>query len=433
MVEQELTGHKTIWLLNPYGPIPSEGWREYRYTLLGKMLASKGWRVTWWTANFSHHFKKCRTQGWTNLPVSEGFVIKLVPTPKYMHNIGLGRLWFELVYAWRVWVAAQSLESPSIIVATDPPQQVGFLATALGQRLKIPIILDVMDLWPELFQMALPKGLKRFSTLIFWPFYALRRHNLRSAIGIASLCRQYLSVATSQASGASEKTGTVIYNGIDVSLFRRQTELSSSYVKPPGAVWIIYAGSLGDNYDIDTVLKVVELLAEGRGGAEHIKVFVAGDGPKRSAVETCSRMFGPKRFEYLGVLSHAELAGLYQVCDIGLCLYGPESNVGMPDKIYDYTAAGLPVINSLPGEVADLIKRQDFGVSYVAGSSSSLLAAILKLSCDSALRAKMAINAYKSGDSFDARVQYAEFVSLIEDSLHASLIKGMPERSKQGD
>ena len=49
-----------IWLLNPYGPLPDEGWRKYRNILLGEELASTGNEVTWFASRFSHHFKSFR-------------------------------------------------------------------------------------------------------------------------------------------------------------------------------------------------------------------------------------------------------------------------------------------------------------------------------------------------------------------------------------
>jgi hypothetical protein len=39
-----------IWLFNPYGPIPGEAWRDYRFTMIAETLAAEGHHVIWWTA-----------------------------------------------------------------------------------------------------------------------------------------------------------------------------------------------------------------------------------------------------------------------------------------------------------------------------------------------------------------------------------------------
>ena len=46
-----------IWLINPYGPIEGENWRDYRFNQFGKYLANQGHEVIWWTSNFAHHLK----------------------------------------------------------------------------------------------------------------------------------------------------------------------------------------------------------------------------------------------------------------------------------------------------------------------------------------------------------------------------------------
>ena len=49
-----------IILINPYGPLPNEGWRKYRNILFGETLAEDKHDVVWYTSKFSHHFKRNR-------------------------------------------------------------------------------------------------------------------------------------------------------------------------------------------------------------------------------------------------------------------------------------------------------------------------------------------------------------------------------------
>ena len=74
---------KTIWLVNPYGPIEGENWREYSFNQFGKYLSINGFRVVWWTANFSHHFKEFRSSSWEDINVNDNFTIRLVPTNSF--------------------------------------------------------------------------------------------------------------------------------------------------------------------------------------------------------------------------------------------------------------------------------------------------------------------------------------------------------------
>ena len=75
---------------------------------------------------------------------------------------------------------------------------------------------------------------------------------------------------------------------------------------------------------------------------------------------------------YLGFLDSRVLPPLYAKCDLGLCTYADFSTVDMPDKSYDYTAAGLAIINSLKGESRDYVEGRRLVAQYKAGDPEDL-------------------------------------------------------------
>lgn len=86
-----------------------------------------------------------------------------------------------------------------------------------------------------------------------------------------------------------------------------------------------------------------------------------------------------------------------------------ESCVGVPYKLADYVAAGLPVASSLHGETAELLAAHDAGITYQAGDPVAFCKA-----------ARLAAESVRSSASlariFDAdRLygEYAEFAKLI--------------------
>lgn len=408
-----------IWLFNPYGPIPGEGWRDYRFTMLGKTLAERGHHALWWTANFSHNFKHFRSETWKDLPITCGFQIRLVPTTRYSSNVGLGRVRFESIYAWRTYRRALGLAPPGCIVATDPSQIVGYMAVRLAKRSRVPLILDVFDLWPELFELAFPRNLRPLAPLVFSPLYWLRRHNYARADGLTSLCNTYLEVARKGASRSSVVPSLTTFNGIDLAAFRallpddrEMARLRSQMGKEPGDVWAIYTGSLGNNYDIEALLQAgLQLGAR----ATKIKIWILGEGPLRPYVTEFIKAHRLENVAFLGtILEPRELIKLYRACDIALCPYTAESNVGMPNKAYDYMAAGLPMVNSLRGELESFLRERHIGIQYTAGDPDSLAGALLSLAADRELRELMARNSYDAAALFDSHIQYKNYVDLIE-------------------
>ena len=119
----------------------------------------------------------------------------------------------------------------------------------------------------------------------------------------------------------------------------------------------------------------------------------------------------------MGRLSPSDLRSLYQCCDIGLAAYGQSSNVEMPDKFYDYTAAGLAIICSLKGEVMDLVTQMKLGSSYLAGDTSSLLKEILLLTSDTDLLARYKQNSLSAATEFCISNQRKKLIPFLEECI----------------
>jgi glycosyltransferase involved in cell wall biosynthesis len=290
----------------------------------------------------------------------------------------------------------------------------------LAGHFHVPLIIDVFDLWPELFKLAFPHPFRRLAPVALFPLYELRKHNLRRATAITALCDTYLQAAIRAAPKLRNGAVLTVFNGIDVSAFRKVSHgddamavLAAGKGKGPGDVWAIYAGSLGNNYDIMALLNASRTLAQRENPAK-IKILIAGEGQLRKQVTAFIERLRPNNLVFLGKLDYEQLIKLYSICDIGLCAYSPDSNVAMPDKAYDYMAAGLPIVNSLRGELEAFLKKHRIGVQYSAGDSSSLVSTLDDLAGDYQLRNVMAENSYQAASNFDSRVQYGRFADFIE-------------------
>ena len=359
-----------VWMMNPYGPIPGEGWRDYRFTLAARALAKRGHDVTWFTASFDHASKRQRSGETRD---ADGFHIALVPTPSYAKNVSIARLRFERAFARELRARVQSLPRPDVIIAADPPQSCGAAGRALAKQFGVPLVLDVLDLWPELFVRVAPRALRPFVWLGVQPMFATRRRNMRAAKLVIVVADEYAHVAPN---------AKVIPIGVDVSTFLPNNATAD--------LNLIYAGSLGVHYDIETLLEAV---------GTDIKLTIAGHAPADEGVRRHNVTFA-------GVVPPNELAKLYANASAGIATYAEGSTVALPLKLFDYFAAGLPVITSLA-----MIENLGAGIRYKAGDAASLRAAILSLP---GRRAELSKRARELSKRFDARVLYEQYADAIE-------------------
>lgn len=407
-----------IWLFNPYGPLPDEGWRDYSYVAIGGALAEAGHHVTWWTSNFSHHFKRFRSEGWEERQLGTGMRIRLVPSPGYRSNIGVGRLVRDLVYGLRAYRAALREPPADVIITSEPATMAGYAGARLARKTNAALIYDQMDLWPELMVDMLPRALRQFGHALFFPIYRLRSRLFGRLDGAMALAKPYLDSILRELPAQRSIPQLIVYNGIDVPAFRS----AMGSVLPPhlrghfrrAGLKAIFAGSLGPSYDIDGMVRAAELLASRRSMTT---IFIAGDGPRRREVESAATQC--TNLVYLGTLDPAVLPSVYAQCDVGLAAYSARSNVEMCDKFYDYTAAGLVIVNSLCGEVKDWVVGAGLGFQYAPGNATELADRLDGIAADAASTARYKAASWDIGMHFDRAAQHAiipDWVRTVLDS-----------------
>lgn len=407
---------KTVWIIGSAGPIEGENWRDYRDNQFGKYLSQHGYEVVWWTSNFAHHFKKHRSEGWKDISVTDHFTIRLVPATGYKKNFGIGRILSIFSFSYH---AGKRMEKEPIadVVLGNSVLTKGYPVFTYAKKHNVKSIVDQGDIWPEFIEL----GFGRFSKIahfFFRPLYKAREKNYYDASALIALGKNYLEFAQCVASNGHDKPSALVYNGIDIEQFNEMAKngISSDLVKKidkkPGEVLCIFAGTFGPSYDITAMLKCAAKFDE-RG--KRVKFVFAGSGPRVPEVQEATE--NHRNIVYVGALKPSELIPLYTQCDIGLCPYTSKSNVDMPDKFYDYTAAGLAVVNSLTEEVAERIRESNVGLNYKASDFNDLYEKIENIVSDPELMQQMKKNSKALSGEFDSTVQNKKLADLIKQIL----------------
>jgi len=399
-------------MVYPYGPIAGEAFRDSRYTLFGKELAQCEYSVVWWTTNYSHVEKIYRTKGWKDIEVSDNFVTRLVPTTPYKKNISIRRLIFEHFFAANMGKKFNKLEAPDMIITAGTGMLNAFRPCwPYAKKHNIPLVYDIMDIsLVDTYMSRNHKLLAPFVKLI--NSISRKRENafFNAVDGISALGTNQLQYAIRRA-GDRDIQKCLVYNGINVREFRNAMSTNTISekigIKEQGWIWCIFTGSLGPSYDIKTIIECAQKCEK---NGDKVLFLIAGNGPQREAVERAE--LECENIKYLGFMALSDLAPFYRKCDIGLCAYAAYSTVDMPDKFYDYCAAGLAVINSLNGEVKDYIIKNSLGAQYQAGDVNSLYSEIKNISDENILKI-FKRNAYQIGDQFDISSQVKHLSEMV--------------------
>lgn len=406
---------KKVWLVYPYGPVYGEIGKECRYTQFGRELSSKGYSVIWWTANFSHSSKEYRKVSDSVINVCENFTTVLVPTKSYKRNISIGRVLFERSFARNLKKHFNNSEKPDIIIVAGTGMFNAFEpCISFAKNNNIPLIYDIMDV--SLVESYFNQRHRLLSPLIMsiMKFERYRERTFFEYIcGISALGKNQLTYAKKRAFNR-EVPSCIVYNSINVHSIRKDMQFAdiSNLLgnKADDEVWCVYAGSLAPSYDIDTIIQCAKICEQNNNS--NYKFIIAGKGPQeekvRMATNECSNI------KFCGYVDLKTLFDIYGVCDIGLCPYMAYQTVDMPDKFYDYCAAGLAIVNSSHGEVQELIDTHNLGKHYTAENPNSMYEMIKEITSDLDTYKK---NAYKVGSIFDISEQLAKLSQLVETVL----------------
>jgi glycosyltransferase involved in cell wall biosynthesis len=402
-----------IWLVNPFDPLPGEQFRPGRYAFFAQLLSQAGHTVTWWTASFVHMTKSYRSPRTWEERLPHGVTVAMLWAPAYQGNIGPRRLLSHFLWARGFWRAARlTAVPPDVIIASSPPLYAANRALAVAGRRNAQVIIDVKDLWPEAFRSAFPPPLRRVGMALLQPLRALEDANFKQADGLIAISQTLLNRA--QAVDQGKKVSCVIPLGVDAAVYEHAAQTGGgAWQKQGGEFWVAYIGNVGKTYDVGTILEAARLVVRDE---PHIKFFIAGNGPLLQASQEKAQHWGLSNVIFTGFLPVDTLAQLLVQADVGLNAIAPGTVSAFPNKIYDYLAAGLPIVNSVKGELETFIQQQGVGIPYEAGQAASLRDAILTLYKAPEPRAEMGARGRRlSRERFDRRIAYCSLLKLINE------------------
>jgi glycosyltransferase involved in cell wall biosynthesis len=402
-----------VWLLHIGEELPVDGGgRPFRYGYLARALEERGHQVLRWAPTFRHATKTQRFSTDRREQVSRNYAIQFVHAPGYCRNVGLERLRTYRVLGRRFREIAGREPPPDIIVAAIPSLEWAAGAAEYGRAHRVPVVIDVRDLWPDVFLNALPTAARRAGRLALVPYYRLARRACRQADAIAAVSQSYLDWALRLACRTQQPRDMVAPLGFEldpapVDLLRDSLAVLRSRGINPALPTCLFAGLFERSYDVETVVEAARRLDA--SGRTDLQFILCGDGAKMPTVRRRAREL--LNVHLLGWVDAPMLEAARSISSIGLCAYAADATQSLPNKPFEYMAGRLAIVSSLPGEMPDLLQRHQCGVTYRAGDAHSLARCLVELAAAPKRLAAMRENAYQAwSKNYRSRDIYSRFV-----------------------
>lgn len=347
-------------------PEMSGGTRSYE---MAKRLAEKGHEVHIITS-----WRECDGKSTWFTTKTNGFNVHWLPVAYSNKMSFLQRIKAFSHFALKAGKKAQEIGG-DIVFATSTPLTISIPAIATSKKLKIPMVFEVRDLWPELpiaigalknpFLKFLAKQLELFS-------YKHSKHIIALSPGMAKGIVK---------TGYPNEKVTMIPNSADLDIFKSDisgdNEFKTSYPELMNCQFVLYAGTLGV---INGVGYLVDVAHKAKLLDPSIKFVVFGRGAEFEKIIKKAKKLKVlnNNFFIYPSISKYELSSAFNFASLSSSLFIDlkEMESNSANKFFDGLASGTPVLINYGGWHESLLHTNNAGFKLSRDVDASALSII---------------------------------------------------------
>lgn len=394
-------------------PDEAGGTRHYEFA---RRLVQNGHQFTIVASTLSYLTgnKTVNSQGLVSEQMIDGICVLRAYTYPALHRSFFWRVVSFLSFMiTSVWAGFRS-GPVDVVIGTSPPIFQAVSAWFIAFLRRRPFLLEIRDLWPE---FAIDLGVLTNPLLIAMSRW-LEKFLYKRATHLLVNSPAYRDYLLNK--GVPATKISLIPNGVDPNMFdpdERGTAVRQEYQLQDKFV-AIYAGALGIANDIGVILQAAKIVKEKEPA---IHIMLVGDGKERANLEKLASELNLTNVTFVGSRPKIEMKKFLAAADAGLATLQniPMFRTTYPNKVFDYMAAGRPVILGIDGVIRDVLEKAKAGIFVPPGDAVALANALLKL-CN---QPELGRNMGQSGRDyvikhFDRNDHANTFVQLVQELVN---------------
>jgi glycosyltransferase involved in cell wall biosynthesis len=407
-----------IWLIQIGEPLPLSKHtpRLLRTGIMANIFSQNGHEVFWWCSTFDHFSRQHVKNKFTELQVDKNYYLYLLHSISYKRSVSLKRLINHYHIARQFKHKAENYNKPDVILCSMPSIELCYEAVKYAQKNNVPIILDIRDMWPDLFIKRAPRFIRPLIKILTRVNAKQLKYACKNATSIIAVSQGYLDWAMTyrnkkktnmdkfiplaypiQKPTAKELTAANQFWSEKISM-----NLKDRFV-------MCFIGSFSDHMEFETIINATKSL-----GNEFV-LILAGTGTQYKKCTDLAK--GNSNIILPGWINNAEVWTLLRMSNIGLAPYKSTEYyvINIPNKPIEYLSAGLPIVTCLKGYLSRLIEEHACGQIYQHNDINSLTTALLKLKENRELMINLSENAKKLfKENYMAEEVYSDTLLYLE-------------------
>jgi hypothetical protein len=414
-----------IWIVKYGEVIPfvpgREGAHHFRSAELTRRLNTRGHSVTWWTGRFEHQTKQHLNVAGNTIDIAgdSKSSVRLLDSPGYSSNLSIKRFYDHHVIGRNFRRAIEDAQRPDVIVASMPTPELARASVEYSGKFGIPLIVDVRDMWPDIFSDRIASRLGYFPKWLLRPYEISVKTALAAADSVTAITSDFLQWSQQKGSrSAAQCARDRVFHLASRSPVldgTRMAELDGKWqgrgLRPGTKRIFVWAGTLTDQLAARALLEAQHLLSEST--RNQIQLVICGKGDLEGRVKKLAAEL--PHVIFAGFVSRDEVQYVYSKSEVGLLCYDntPDFKMSFPNKFGEYLANGLSVLTTVKGAMQREYGNGGF-IETVDPNPGAIAQAITKrLEC--AQDANSSVNSQAAfRKDFDSDIVYEAFCDHIE-------------------
>jgi glycosyltransferase involved in cell wall biosynthesis len=312
--------------------------------------AAQGHRVTLLAGNLNHKTLSTITAP-TTTPA--GVTLIRVPTFNRIRGSYARRVVNFVSYAVAATIRSLAIRRVDVVYASSTPLTTGAAGWFVAFLKRARFVFEIRDLWPE---SAVVAGVLRRGLVV--------RLVERAERFLYARADTLVALSEGIRRGIVERGGTpsrvvLVPNGTDDWTIDQPIQPTANFPLDTDRYFVCtYIGALGRWNSLETLLECARLVEGSR-----VRFLIVGDGDHRDALKRQADALGLTNVLFHGVIPKKQVVEYLAASHLCvLCTWrNPFLGTVLQNKIFDYMAAGRPVIAAAQGELAALVEDADCG------------------------------------------------------------------------
>ncbi len=323
-----------------------------------------------------------------------------------LHKSFIHRLFSYFSFMISSFFISMKIMNVDIVWGTSPPIFQSFTAWLVSRLKRVPFLLEIRDLWPA---FAIAVGVLKNKVLIslsLWLERFLYHHANRIIVNSPGFIKHVQLKGGQNIILISNGSDTAAFTPANTIQIRKELGWTDKFI-------LLYAGAHGMSNDLPVVMQAAKLIEK----YADIRIIFIGDGKEKNNLIAMAESLRLSNVEFLNPVPKNKISEYLQSSDVCIAILKPIElyKTTYPNKVFDYMAAGKPIILAIDGVIREVVESANCGIYCEPGNPHAIAHAILEMYSNR----KRLVKIGKRGkvyleQNFDRMVIAKDFTDLIE-------------------